>query len=66
MNFCPGELILKLLAWIGKWNQNLSDKTELVHLQCYHVANVHPSIHGEKQTDRKTQSERQAGVIKSS
>ena len=41
MNFCPGELILKLLAWIGEWHQNLSERTLLVQLQCYHVAYVH-------------------------
>ena len=28
MNFCPGELFLKLLARIGEWHQNLSEKTE--------------------------------------
>ena len=27
MNFCPGELFLKLLARIGEWHQNLSEKT---------------------------------------
>ena len=27
MNFCPGELILELLARIGEWHQNLSEKT---------------------------------------
>ena len=27
MNFCPGELILKLLARIGEWPQNLNEKT---------------------------------------
>ena len=27
MNFCLGELILKLLARIGEWHQNLSEKT---------------------------------------
>ena len=28
VNFCPGELILELLARIGEWHQNLSEKTE--------------------------------------
>ena len=28
VNFCPGELFLKLLARIGEWHQNLSEKTE--------------------------------------
>ena len=27
MNFCPGELILKLLARIGEWHLKLSEKT---------------------------------------
>ena len=27
MNFCLGELILKLLAPIGDWHQNLSEMT---------------------------------------
>ena len=27
VNFCPGELFLKLLARIGEWHQNLSEKT---------------------------------------
>ena len=27
MNFCPGKLFLKLLAQIGEWHQNLSEKT---------------------------------------
>ena len=27
MNFCPGKLFLKLLARIGEWHQNLSEKT---------------------------------------
>ena len=27
MNFFPGELILELLARIGEWHQNLSEKT---------------------------------------
>ena len=30
MNFCPGELILELLARIGEWHQNLSEKTVIV------------------------------------
>ena len=30
VNFCPGELILKLLARIGEWPQNLNEKTETV------------------------------------
>ena len=29
VNFCPGELILKLLARIGEWPQNLNEKTEI-------------------------------------
>ena len=32
MNFCPGELILKLLAHIGEWHQNLSEKTAIKSL----------------------------------
>ena len=27
VNFCPGELILKLLAWIGECQENLNEKT---------------------------------------
>ena len=27
MNLCPGELILKLVAWIGEWHKNLNEKT---------------------------------------
>ena len=27
VNFCPGKLFLKLLAEIGEWHQNLSEKT---------------------------------------
>ena len=27
MNFCLGELIEELLARIGEWHQNLSEKT---------------------------------------
>ena len=37
VNFCPGELILELLARIGEWHQNLSEKTVLSiekHLSC--------------------------------
>ena len=34
MNFCPGELILKLLARIGEWHQNLSEKTALIIGHC--------------------------------
>ena len=30
VNFCPGELFLKLLARIGEWHQNLSEKTALM------------------------------------
>ena len=30
VNFCPGELILKLLARIGEWPQNLNEKTGFV------------------------------------
>ena len=29
MNFCPGELILKLLARIGEWHQNLNEMVSL-------------------------------------
>ena len=32
MNFCPGELILELLARIDEWHQNLSEKTALVKI----------------------------------
>ena len=27
VNFCPGELFLKLLARIGEWHRNLTEKT---------------------------------------
>ena len=32
VNFCLGELILELLARIGEWHQNLSEKTARKHL----------------------------------
>ena len=35
VNFCPGELILKLLTWIGKSHQNLSEKAEFVLREAY-------------------------------
>ena len=33
VNFCPGELMLKLLIRLGKWHQNLSEKTGLTPFQ---------------------------------
>ena len=27
VNFCLGELLLKLLAWIGEWHQNLKARS---------------------------------------
>ena len=30
VNFCPGELFVKLLAQIGEWHQNFSEKTDLL------------------------------------
>ena len=35
MNFCPGELFLKLLARIGEWHQNLSEKTAAEGQRCF-------------------------------
>ena len=32
VNFCPGELFLKLLARIGEWHQNHSEKTEIAQI----------------------------------
>ena len=40
MNFCPGELILKLLARIGEWHQNLSEKTAYLREEA--IFNVNP------------------------
>ena len=36
VNFCPGKLILKLLARIGEWHQNLSEKTVYIYQPNYH------------------------------
>ena len=35
MNFCLGKLILKLLAPIGEWHQNLSDKTVVLMIEWF-------------------------------
>ena len=44
MNFCLGELFLKLLARIGEWHQNLSEKT--VHIPARHWLDSKPgAIH---------------------
>ena len=40
VNFCPGELFLKLLARIGEWHQNLSEKTAVIEKGRYE-----PGVH---------------------
>ena len=37
VNFCLGKLILKLLARIGEWRQNLSEKTVILAKETDHI-----------------------------